>query len=201
MKIVQRQLVNVRIADLKFDPSNPNEMTQEQMHALRRSMERFGYLTPIIVDQHNQIADGEHRVLVYKEFGLDEIPAFVVEFADDTERRMLRQTMNKLHGAHEPVKDLQELQTLFEAQKLDDLAELIAKPAEELQKMLAQQGEDLEKALGEGGEGGPYVITFRLQTHEQYEHVVSTIKAHAGPENNGSMENGLLRALGYRDEQ
>ena len=47
------------------------------MKALRLSMERFGYLTPIVVDQNNLIADGEHRALIYKEFGLKKFPLTV----------------------------------------------------------------------------------------------------------------------------
>lgn len=139
MQVLERELVKVKIADLKLDPDNPNEMSKEQMDGLRKSMERFGYLTPIVIDQDNNIADGEHRVLVYKEFGMTEILAFRVEFADDSERRLLRQVMNKLHGEHEKVRDANELLVLFQNRKLDDLALLIAQPKEDLQRILEKR--------------------------------------------------------------
>jgi ParB-like chromosome segregation protein Spo0J len=44
---------------------NPNELTDQQMHALCVSMEKFGFLHPIIVDKNtNLISDGHHRVLI-----------------------------------------------------------------------------------------------------------------------------------------
>ena len=84
--IVERDLIKLKISDITIDQTNPNKMSLDQMKGLRESMKRFGYLTPIIVDQDNKIADGEHRVLVYKEFGIEEIPAYRVKFSDDTER-------------------------------------------------------------------------------------------------------------------
>lgn len=96
------------------------------MKALRLSMERFGYLTPIVVDQNNLIADGEHRALIYKEFGLEEIPAYRVTFSDDAERRLLRQTMNKLRGQHDFAMDADEMALIYESSKLPDLSALIA---------------------------------------------------------------------------
>jgi DNA modification methylase len=145
---------------LHFDETNPNQLTQQQMHGLRRSMERFGYLTPIIIDKDYNVADGEHRALIYKEFGLKQIPAYVIDLKDDTERRLLRQTMNKLRGQHEPAMDADEIATLYEGNKIADLATLIAQNQsdimEQLQKykpeiVVPQQSDefDLEQALQE----------------------------------------------------
>jgi ParB-like chromosome segregation protein Spo0J len=130
--IVERDLIKVKISDLVFDKTNPNQMSQDQMKGLRSSMQRFGYLTPIVIDQDNKIADGEHRVLIYKEFGLTEIQAYRVEFEDDSERRLLRQTMNKLKGSHDPALDADEMALIYEQNKFSDLAELIAQDSARL---------------------------------------------------------------------
>jgi ParB-like chromosome segregation protein Spo0J len=134
----EHKLLKIKIDSLKFDETNPNELTKEQMEGLRQSMKRFGYLTPIIVDQNDMIADGEHRALIYKEFGFTEIPCFKVKLKDDIERRMLRQVMNKLHGEHNEQKDANELLQIFESKRLDELASLIAKPREGLEQLLAK---------------------------------------------------------------
>jgi DNA modification methylase len=135
----EHQLLKIKLDSLKFDQTNPNELTEEQMEGLRKSMKKFGYLTPIIVDQNNMIADGEHRALIYKEFGFTEIPGFKVNLKDDIERRMLRQVMNKLHGEHDRQRDANELLQIFESKKLDELAQLIAQPKEDLQAILTKQ--------------------------------------------------------------
>ena len=106
------------------------------MKGLRKSMERFGYLAPVVVDQNNKIADGEHRALVYKEFSLQEIPAYRVEFEDDTERRLYRQTANKLRGLHDPILDAEEMAQIYEADKFPQLAELIAQEQNALKEMM-----------------------------------------------------------------
>jgi ParB-like chromosome segregation protein Spo0J len=103
-------------------------MTNEQMIGLRKSMQRFGYLTPVVIDINtNKIADGEHRALIYKELGIEEIPAIRMPLETDADRRQLRQVMNKLHGIHDKTKDANELVALFESQKLDELSEMLAR--------------------------------------------------------------------------
>lgn len=141
--IFEHELTHVKIADLQFDQSNPNQMNQEQMAGLRKAMERFGYLSPIIVDQNNQIADGEHRVLVYKEFNLTEIPCYRVTFSDDTERRLLRQTMNKLRGQHDFAMDADEMALIYESQKLPDLSGLIAQQETTLKELMLKYRPEL----------------------------------------------------------
>lgn len=122
--IVVRKLELVDVDSLIFDPDNPNIMTQEQMTGLRGSMQRFGFLVPIIIDQNNKIADGEHRVVEAKAHGLKKIPAFRVELATDADRRLLRQVMNKLHGTHDKVKDAKEFRVLIENGLKEELKEL-----------------------------------------------------------------------------
>lgn len=142
--ISERQLIHIKIGDLKFDKTNPNKLTDEQMKALNKSMQRFGYLTPIVIDQNNLVADGEHRALVYKQHGLKEIPAFKVNLKTDAERRMLRQVMNKLRGEHDRELDANELVTIFQAGKLDDLTQLIAQDKEDLQRLMLRYHPGLE---------------------------------------------------------
>lgn len=143
-QIQERNLIKIKIDDLKFDKTNPNRLTQEQMSGLRQSMKRFGYLTPIVIDQHNNIADGEHRALVYKEYGIKEIPAFKLNLKHDSERRILRQIMNKLHGEHERQLDADELVQIFKAGKLDDLTQLIAQQKEDLQRAMLRYHPQLD---------------------------------------------------------
>lgn len=101
----------VKIADLVFDPFNTNTMTDHQMKGLRDSMKQFGFLKDIVIDQDNVVIDGEHRVKVYKEFGKKEIGA-KRKHVTETQRRLLRQVMNKLHGQPDKERDAMDLQYL-----------------------------------------------------------------------------------------
>lgn len=142
MSIQEHKLIELKISDIKLDPSNPNQMSQEQMAALRKSMQTFGYLAPVVVDQNNLIADGEHRVLIYKEFKKETVPAFRVQM-DDTQRRLYRQTANKLRGMHNPQMDADEMALIYEKGKLSDLAQLLATQDQTLKDMMLRYRPEL----------------------------------------------------------
>jgi hypothetical protein len=138
--IKEYTLTKVRIDQVRTDPSNPNKMTIQQMLALEKSMHQFGYLTPIIVDADTMmIADGEHRYQVYKELGYEEIPAYVIRFDNDAQRRMLRQVMNKLHGIHDREMDAIDIMDIIVDQQntLLELADLIATPKIQLEQLIS----------------------------------------------------------------
>ena len=138
-KIKNYNLTNIRVDSVKTDKANPNKMTMQQMFALEKSMHRFGYLTPIIVDEETMtIADGHHRYLVYKELGYEEIPAYVIRFKDENERRMLRQIMNKLHGQHDKEMDAAEFLSIIESSQEDlaQIADAIAQPPSQIEALI-----------------------------------------------------------------
>ena len=137
-QIKEHPIIKIKISDLVFDPSNPNVMTDEQMNGLRLSLRKYGYLTPVVVDNQNKIADGEHRAIIYKELGLKEIPAIRMKLETDADRRELRQVLNKLHGIHDKSRDADELVIIFQSQKLPELAEMLAQPEEDLKRQMAR---------------------------------------------------------------
>lgn len=144
------KIVWKNIDSLKTDPQNPNVMTTREMNALRRSMKKFNYIVPIVIDQNDMIADGEHRRAVAKEYGMQEVPCVVVEMKDDSDRRLLRQTLNQLRGQNDPIKYADELAVILAAGKLDELEYLIAEDVSEFKKILSRhKGFD----LGLGGPG------------------------------------------------
>jgi ParB/Sulfiredoxin domain len=105
----------INVADVKEDTNNPNTMTEERMEGLKTSIRKFGNVVPITVNEDMLIADGWHRVLAYREMGEEKIPAYIVPaLNDDIQRRLFRQTLNKLRGVHDPELDFQELSLLMD---------------------------------------------------------------------------------------
>ena len=155
MEVIDHKPIILKLQDLKYDKTNPNEMSEDTMNALRTSMQKFGYLMPIIVDQNNKLADGEHRSKVYKEFNKTEIPAIRVKFKDDEERRMLRQAMNKIRGQHDLNRDYTELKILqkYNQQDLKTLLGVGDKEIQDLKKLIQvneRQGLIADPKLGTG---------------------------------------------------
>lgn len=154
IEILTHMPVMVPISDIQTDGNNPNVMTESQMTALKESMKTYGFLTPIVVDQDNKLADGEHRYQVYKELGMTEIPAYRVNLKTDTDRRLLRQIMNKVKGTHDKVLDAQEFQRIIESGGKNQLTSFLSINDEQLGHLLKDGGivnDELLKTMERSG--------------------------------------------------
>jgi len=186
MAIKEHELQLLLIKELKKDADNPNELSEEQKEALRYSMKKFGNLEPIIVDQHKNIADGEHRVAIYEEFGKKQIPGFVVHCESDEERKLIRQAMNKIRGVHNSGLDAKEIQLLSEKGLLDELIKLTASRQEEIEILLSvnKSADELLKEFKE--------------KHSAHLHISSTLSFYLSPEQRATIERAL-KATGELD--
>ena len=118
-------LQNIAVNDIKFDETNPNVLTPEQMIALKATIKQFGFLSPVILNKKLEVIDGEHRVTVYKDLKKETIPAYVID-VDTIDKKILRQLMNKLRGEHDPLKDNAEFKMINDAGRLNDFTNLLA---------------------------------------------------------------------------
>lgn len=128
----------MKVTEIKPDPDNPNELTEEQMFGLEKSIETYGTLQPLIIDQNNQIVDGHHRLQCFVNQGYTEVPCIKMNFESDSKRRALRQAMNRLHGVHDPEKDIKELELILkdDADLLQDLVNISKEDVEDMRKTL-----------------------------------------------------------------
>lgn len=129
MSLIKYKLDNVNIKDLKFDDKNPNQYSAAMKQGLDYSMDKFGYVDEIIVDQNNMIANGEHRVRSLIAKGVTKINVKRFNFKDDNERKLFRQAMNKIQGQHDPKLDSQDILSIIENND-DNLLELMSLTAE-----------------------------------------------------------------------
>jgi len=97
---------NIPLGDIEPEPSNPNEMSDEILEALKDDIRRRGFVQPILVrpvGEGYRIIDGEHRWRVMGELGAAVIPSVVVN-DDETDARVRMLTMNRLRGEFVPVR-------------------------------------------------------------------------------------------------
>src|SRR5580765_8532791 len=106
------KLERVNINTLIPRKDNPNEMTEERLESLKHSLTTFEYIQPIIIDQNNNIVDGNHRwkaMMQMDDVGVaDEINVVRVNLETEEDLKLLSQTMNKLRGSHNLKKDISE---------------------------------------------------------------------------------------------
>jgi hypothetical protein len=110
----------VSIDSLSVDGKNPNVMSNKERDALKYSIEKFGFIIPIITNKDLLIADGQHRWEVAKEMGLNEVKIVRLPIKD-VDRRILRQVMNKLKGTHDGILDSLEIQRVVDDGGMDFL--------------------------------------------------------------------------------
>lgn len=150
----------VKVADIRPNEWNPNVFEIDAFDKLAkgvlRTWEKSGTIPPVILrsspDETTkyQIVDGEHRWRVFRDSGIESIPALVLENIDDADAKVLTITLNYLRGSPDPEAYGEVLKEIIEdGIGIEDLAELI--PEDEVGILeslsLVDGGIDLESVL------------------------------------------------------
>lgn len=122
MKIPPAELVDVEA--LHVDGENPNRMSPRRFEALKKSIQRFGFVVPVITNRDLLVADGEHRFEAAKALGMRQVSVIRLPM-DEVDRRLVRQVMNKLRGEHDLFLDAEEYYRIVCGDKRDLLKALV----------------------------------------------------------------------------
>jgi len=114
----------VPISELKVDGKNPNRMDRATLDRLKSSIEKFGFIDPIITNKDLLIADGEKRWTAAKELGMEKVSIIRLDVEEVT-RLLIRQVENKVHGVHDRDVDSEQFETIIELGKEEDLKYLL----------------------------------------------------------------------------
>ena len=83
------EIVNIPVEQLKPAEYNPRQATEKQFNDLKKSIEKFGIVDPIIVNKRTQrIVGGHFRVKVAKSMGIKELPVVYVDLDDEAEKEL-----------------------------------------------------------------------------------------------------------------
>jgi len=141
----------VKFEDVKPMPQNARTISDSALAALEYSIQRFGYVEPIVWNEATgHIVGGHQRFSVLKEQGVEEATMVVVDMSDETEQAA-NLTLNnpKIEGRwDDPISELLEQvqqadTSLFNALNMDKLKETLEKKSSESSDK--QGGVDLEK--------------------------------------------------------
>jgi ABC-type transport system involved in cytochrome c biogenesis ATPase subunit len=115
---------SVPVEALKIDNENPNRMSTRRLEALKKSIQRYGFVVPIITNKDLLVADGEHRLKAAKALGMKQVSVVRLP-VDEVDRRLIRQVMNKLRGEHDLFMDAEEYYRIVCGDKRDVLKALL----------------------------------------------------------------------------
>jgi hypothetical protein len=82
-----RRLEMVPPKRLVTDKRNARTHSQQQIGQIARSIERFGFVSPVLIDEANQIIAGHGRVEAAKLLGLTEVPTLRLSHLSAAEQR------------------------------------------------------------------------------------------------------------------
>lgn len=95
---------NIRLGDIRYRAVDALRLydrqlknhPEEQIIGLIASIRAFGFVSPILIDEHGIVIDGEAMVLAARRLGMREIPTICIDHLDPNQVRLLRLTLTKL---------------------------------------------------------------------------------------------------------
>jgi ParB-like chromosome segregation protein Spo0J len=90
------QTTRVKVDDLKFIEKNPRRHTEIQIKELKRSVEKFGQIRPLIVDETNTVLAGNGLLVALRELGWSEADAYIVKGLSEKDKLRLALADNKV---------------------------------------------------------------------------------------------------------
>jgi DNA modification methylase len=155
----ERKIAFLRPCDLRLNPRNARVHPPQQIDQIARSIERFGFNNPVLVDRQNNLLAGEGRVKAARQLGLARIPTLRIEHLTPAEKRAFVLADNKLAEGSGWSRDILTLE-LQELADLDFNLELIGFNPGEIDALLDTQhsgGEDADEICPEYDPG--HVVT------------------------------------------
>lgn len=128
------QIEKIKVSDLKPADYNPRKKLKpgdKEFEKLKKSIEEFGYVEPIILNKRtNTVVGGHQRLEVMKHLGYDEVDCVIVDL-DEQKEKALNIALNKISGEWDTelltdlLKELDQQGVVsltgFETEELDEL--------------------------------------------------------------------------------
>lgn len=95
-KDVRLEIVYLPVESLEEYEGNARDHGEEDVNAIKRSIEKFGFDDPIgIWSDHNVIVEGHGRLMAAKALGMKEVPCIRLDHMTDAERKAYGLAHNK----------------------------------------------------------------------------------------------------------
>lgn len=86
----------VALAELKPYERNAKLHPEEQIQKIAKSIEEFGFVNPVLIDENKNVIAGHGRIEAAKRIGLEKVPCVYVEGLTDEQRRAYILADNKI---------------------------------------------------------------------------------------------------------
>ena len=133
MKVIDVLIQQIHAADW-----NPNVMDATMRSHLRRSIECFGLVLPLVVrpteDGNYETIGGAQRLAILRELAIDPVPCVVVA-TDDAHARLLAQALNRIQGQDDLGLQAELIREVLQSLPQEAVLQLLPETAQSLQAM------------------------------------------------------------------
>lgn len=211
-------MIEVFIPDYKLVPAceirkrrkNPNNMSPQQIAALKRGIVEHGFLVPVVIHGepgNYELIDGHHRADVLNELGVQLIPAIILGTLAEAEAVVRTIALNHNKGNQDLAMIAEIMQNLsaqenwliedlgvtgFTEEEINLLLESVNSDPDELPEELAA----MEPVRSRPAENA-FVLEIPMRTKEDLIAVRKALRHAAGSSQN--MGDGLLSVLGLNE--
>jgi len=102
---MKEEIVYIKVKDLKGNPNNPRK-NDDAVEAVAKSIEKYGFRNPLIVDVNNVVWCGNTRLKASKKLKLDEVPCIIVKDLSEQQMTELALLDNKTNEIAEWDNDM-----------------------------------------------------------------------------------------------
>ena len=82
------QLEKIKINKLKAATYNPRQISTKQYNDLKKSLDKFGVVDPIIINKDYTVIGGHQRLKIFKELNHKEIGCIILDLNKEQEREL-----------------------------------------------------------------------------------------------------------------
>lgn len=94
--LTQKNVETRPISSLLPAKRNARTHSKRQVEQIARSIKKFGFTNPVLVDENNRVMAGHGRIEAAKSLGLDEVPCLGIEGMSEADKRAYVLADNKL---------------------------------------------------------------------------------------------------------
>ena len=81
--------------EVKPSPHNPRRITDEAVDAVAASIQRFGFVAPVVVDEDGELLAGHTRLKAAQKLSIHKVPAIMVSGLGEREKNAFRVADNR----------------------------------------------------------------------------------------------------------
>ena len=144
------KVIDLKLAQLREAPWNPNRMEPAVQDRLRTSVSRFGLVVNLVVrpldDDSYEVLSGNQRLHLLQELDYANVPCVVVDL-DDGGARLLAQALNRIQGVDDLGLRTEVMREVLKVLPQQEIVALLPESIESLNALVSLGQENMARSL------------------------------------------------------